>query len=116
MPIYYTEGALIAVQSKQLGLNKPVVGGDGLAADQVFFDVGKDCLLYTSRPFRAPLYPLAPAFALGMAVLCLVAMVWYNLLLALIFAAMMLGGYLWFRKTAAARERAPVDPQLRTVS
>ncbi|MFV2079670.1 hypothetical protein ACNJTU_28575, partial [Klebsiella pneumoniae] len=25
-------------------------------------------------------------------------------------------GYLWFRKTAAARERAPVDPQLRTVS
>ncbi len=44
-----------------------------------------------------------------MAVLCTVAMVWYNLLLALIFAAMMLGGYLWFRKTAAARERAPVD-------
>ena len=35
MPIYYTEGALIAVQSKQLGLNKPVVGGDGLAADSV---------------------------------------------------------------------------------
>lgn len=68
------------------------------------------------RPFRAPLYPLAPAFALSMAVLCPVAMVWYNLLLALIFAAMMLGGYLWFRKTAAARERAPVDPQLRTVS
>ncbi len=58
-----------------------------------------------SRPFRAPAHPLAPAFALGMAALCLVAMVWYNLLLALIFAAMMLGGYLWFRKTAAARER-----------
>lgn len=36
MPIYYTEGALIAVQAKQLGLSKPVVGGDGLAADQVF--------------------------------------------------------------------------------
>jgi uncharacterized membrane protein len=61
------------------------------------------------RPFRAPLYPWAPAFALAMAVLCLVAMVWYNPLLALIFAAMMLGGYLWFRKTAAARRRAPVD-------
>jgi ethanolamine permease len=29
---------------------------------------------------------------------------------------MMLGGYLWFRKTAAARQRAAVDPQLRTVS
>lgn len=68
------------------------------------------------RPCRAPLYPWAPAFALAMAVLCLVAMVWYNTLLALIFAAMMLGGYLWFRKTAAARQRAAVDPQLRTVS
>lgn len=44
MPIYYTEGALIAVQAKQLGLSKPVVGGDGLAADQVFFDVGKDAV------------------------------------------------------------------------
>ena len=30
MPIYYTEGALIAVQSKQLGLNKPVVGVEAL--------------------------------------------------------------------------------------
>ena len=40
----------------------------------------------------------------------------YNPLLALIFAAMMLGGYLWFRKTASSRERAPADPQLRIVS
>ena len=68
------------------------------------------------RPFRAPLYPWAPAFALAMAVLCLVAMVWYNPLLALIFAAMMLGCYLWFRKTASSRERAPADPQLRIAS
>lgn len=41
MPIYYTEGALIAVQAKQLGLSKPVVGGDGLAADQVFLTSAK---------------------------------------------------------------------------
>jgi ethanolamine permease len=51
-----------------------------------------------------------------MAVLCLVAMVWYNTLLALIFALMMLGGYMWFRKTASARERAAMDPQLRALS
>ena len=51
-----------------------------------------------------------------MAVLCLVAMVWYNTLLALIFALMMLGGYMWFRKTAHARERAGMDPQLRALS
>jgi len=29
---------------------------------------------------------------------------------------MMLGGYLWFRKTAPARERAALDPQLRAIS
>ncbi|WJV53331.1 ABC transporter substrate-binding protein [Pectobacteriaceae bacterium CE90] len=44
MPIYYTEGALIALQSKQLGLKVPVIGGDGLAADPVFFKMGKDAV------------------------------------------------------------------------
>ncbi|KMV36355.1 ethanolamine permease [Franconibacter pulveris 1160] len=68
------------------------------------------------RPFRAPLYPLAPAFALGMAVLCLAAMVYYNLVLAAIFAVMMLAGYLWFRMTARARASAALDPQLRVAS
>lgn len=67
------------------------------------------------RPFRAPLFPLAPGFALVMAVICLVAMVWYNQALALIFAAMMLLGYLWFRATAASRAKATLDPQLNTL-
>ncbi|MDP1217580.1 ethanolamine permease, partial [Klebsiella pneumoniae] len=44
------------------------------------------------------------------------AMVGDHRLLALIVAARMLGGDLWVRNTAAARERAPVDPQRRTVS
>ena len=47
---------------------------------------------------------------------CRVAMGWYTPLLALSFAARRLGGYLWFRKTASSRERAPADPQLRIVS
>ncbi len=68
------------------------------------------------RPFKAPLFPVAPAFALGMAVLCLAAMVYYNPVLALIFAAMMLCGYVWFRLSASARERAALDPQLRALS
>uniref|UniRef100_A0A3L0WYD3 Ethanolamine permease n=1 Tax=Escherichia coli TaxID=562 RepID=A0A3L0WYD3_ECOLX len=51
------------------------------------------------RPFRAPLYPFAPALALGLAVLCLIAMVYYNGLLALIFGALMLAGYAYFRLT-----------------
>lgn len=65
-----------------------------------------------SRPFRAPWYPFAPAFALVMAVICLVAMVYYNTLLALIFAAMMLLGYGWFLATRSARESAVFDLQL----
>ncbi len=68
------------------------------------------------RPFKAPLFPFAPAFALVMAVICLVAMIYYNTLLALIFVAMMLGGYIWFRITAHARASAAVDPQLRAAS
>lgn len=61
------------------------------------------------RPFRAP---LAQAFALGMAVICLVAMIWYNQALALIFAAMMLLGYLWFRAMADTRAKAQLDQRL----
>lgn len=42
LPIYYNEGALIALQAKQLGLNMPVIGGDGLVSNKIFFDVAKD--------------------------------------------------------------------------
>ncbi|WP_434064618.1 ABC transporter substrate-binding protein [Symbiopectobacterium purcellii] len=55
MPIYYTEGALIAVQAKQLGLNVPVVGGDGLAADPVFFKLGQDAVEgYMTTDYYSP--------------------------------------------------------------
>lgn len=54
-----------------------------------------------ARPFRAPLYPFAPAFALGMASLALVTMIWFNLELAAIFVALMVvlvGGSLLLRR------------------
>ncbi|CCJ77644.1 putative amino acid/amine transport protein [Cronobacter muytjensii 530] len=51
-----------------------------------------------------------------MALICLVAMVWFNPALAAIFAVMMLAGYLWFRLTASARAAAAVDAQLRVAS
>ena len=51
------------------------------------------------RPFMAPLFPFAPALALGLAILCLAAMIYYNQLLALIFGGMMLLGYGYFRLT-----------------
>ncbi|MCL7653637.1 ethanolamine permease, partial [Klebsiella pneumoniae] len=50
------------------------------------------------RPFRAPLYPLAPAFALGMAVPFPGARVLANPPVALIFSAWNLGGALGVRQ------------------
>ncbi len=42
------------------------------------------------RPYRAPLYPAAPAFALLMSAVALAAMIYYNPLIFLLFAAIML--------------------------
>ncbi|WP_209328944.1 ethanolamine permease [Lunatimonas salinarum] len=49
------------------------------------------------RPFKVPLYPLFPATALVIAIISLIAMVVYNFMLALIFFAMLIGAYLFFR-------------------
>ncbi|CAN5232275.1 ethanolamine permease [soil metagenome] len=43
-----------------------------------------------ARPFRAPLYPVAPGFALIMSVIALTAMVYYNRAIFLVFVALML--------------------------
>ena len=51
------------------------------------------------RPFSAPLYPFAPALALGLAVLCLVAMVYYNTLLSFIFLGLFVAGFIYFKAT-----------------
>lgn len=50
-----------------------------------------------ARPYRAPLYPYAPAFALVMAVVCLIALIVYNPLIFAIFAAVMSGAVLLVR-------------------
>ncbi len=63
------------------------------------------------RPFTAPLFPFAPALALALAVLCLVAMVYYNQLLALIFGGLMLAGFIYFRLTHDA-EATAADSEL----
>jgi len=41
-PIYSSEAGLIAKQAKQLGLNVPFVGTDGMTADKVFLEVAGD--------------------------------------------------------------------------
>jgi len=54
-PIYSAEAGLIAKQAKQLGLNVPFVGTDGMTADKVFFETGGDAVegFYNSDTFSA---------------------------------------------------------------
>ena len=66
------------------------------------------------RPFRAPVYPLFPAFALCTAVAALLAIIVFNPIIAAIFAGLMLAGYVYFLLTAGQRERAAHDSLLET--
>lgn len=56
-----------------------------------------------TRPYRAPLYPFAPAFALFMAAVCFVALVVYNPAIFAIFAAVMVVAVLASRYLAKPR-------------
>jgi ethanolamine permease len=64
------------------------------------------------RPFRAPLYPVLPAIALGLAILCLVAMVYYNALIFALFVALFALFGLFYRLTRALRDKADDDQLL----
>jgi len=64
------------------------------------------------RSFHAPGYPIVPGIALVLAVVCLVAMIWFNALIFSVFSALMLMGYLWFLMTRNQRENAPHDAML----
>ncbi|MFC6389932.1 ethanolamine permease [Methylorubrum zatmanii] len=68
-----------------------------------------------ARPYRAPLYPYAPAFALAFAVICLVALVVYNPLIFAIFAVVMGFAVLLVRvlaKSAAPATASAFDPAI----
>lgn len=58
------------------------------------------------RPFRAPLFPWVPAFALLAALVCMGTMIYYNLFIFGIFAGFMAVGYGYFLITKHRRERA----------
>jgi len=53
-----------------------------------------------ARPFRVPGYPVTPAIALALAVVCLGALVWYNRVIALLFAGLVACGlgFHWLRR------------------
>ena len=61
------------------------------------------------RSFYAPLYPFAPALALIIALICMAAMIYYNLLISGIFLAFMLAGFMYFQFTHQQRAAAPHD-------
>ena len=56
-----------------------------------------------ARPFRAPLYPFFPAFALASALICMATMIYYNPLIFAIFAAFLTLGFGYFRLTTKSR-------------
>jgi len=64
------------------------------------------------RPFKAPFYPWFPGIAVVLSLVALVAMVWFNLLLAGILAAIGVAGWLYFVVTHGQRAAAPFDPML----
>jgi len=53
-----------------------------------------------------------PGIALVLAAVCLVAMVWFNLVIAGVFVAFMACGYLYFISTKTQRSNAPRDLML----
>jgi ethanolamine permease len=57
-----------------------------------------------TRPFRAPLYPYVPAFALFCACVCMGTMIYWNPLLSGVFAGFMVLGFGYFRRTRRQRE------------
>lgn len=96
------------------------IGGQTLTANIVTMSVFGAILMYIlsmlslfrlrraeaglERPFRAPLYPYFPAFALFGALVCMATMIYYNPLIFGIFVALLALGYAWF--LATARQRA----------
>jgi len=63
-----------------------------------------------ARPFRAVAYPYFPAVALALSVISLVAMVYYNRKVAIIFGALMAGALLWRAAASTLSGRRPAPP------
>ncbi len=63
------------------------------------------------RPFLAPCYPWFPGFAVLAAAAALLAIIWFNPMIALLYAGILALGYVYFRLTPQRRE-AHIDPLL----
>jgi ethanolamine permease len=112
------------------------IGGQSLTANIVTMSVLGAILMYMlsmvalfrlrrlepdlPRPFRAIGYPWLPAWTLLCCVVCLLSLIYYNRVVSLLFAGILLIGYLCFRlagKPSAVHahsslEAAPAEPEL----
>lgn len=64
------------------------------------------------RSYRAPFYPVFPAIALVLGVVCLGAMIWFNGMLTVLFGVLMAAAYGYFLLTSAQRKAAAPDDML----
>jgi ethanolamine permease len=64
------------------------------------------------RPFKAPLYPVVPAVALGLAVVALGTLVYFNATIFVLFVALLLAGWGCHRLSARLRKAADDGPLL----
>jgi ethanolamine permease len=62
-----------------------------------------------ARPFRAPLYPWFPGFALFGALVCMGTMIYYNFLIFIIFIGFLALGYGYFMLTGHLRDALAAD-------
>ncbi len=65
------------------------------------------------RTYRAPLYPYSPLIALAGVLVCLFSMIFYNLVIAGLFAGILVLGYVYFQLTHRNRAK-PIPSVART--
>ena len=58
-----------------------------------------------ARPYKTPLYPITPLLAITLSLVCIAAMVWTHPVLALIYAAILGGGWILFVALVPAAHR-----------
>jgi ethanolamine permease len=64
------------------------------------------------RPFKAPFYPYLPALALILNVIALVAMVYYNKVIFVVFAGMLGLGLCFYMASGKIRKEGSGDAML----
>jgi ethanolamine permease len=115
---------IVAIYSDKL----ITLGGQTLTANIVTMSVFGAILMYIismlalfqlrrtapslERPFKAPVFPYFPAFALGCALICMVSMVCNNPSVAVAFVGLLFAGYIYFHLTRHRRATAPLDTLL----